>query len=261
MSVGLWLSMSEGVTSTSYNSYALFHELRNQRIEMRRYLIAALTVATIGLASTSPVLAQGYKTAVGWSGGVLYTTSLNSGATGGAELVDLRPDPIWTVGAHYDHWIGGGNIGVRAQAGFSKPTLPWVQGDREIRVYMANLDLLLRPVAPAPGKSVLPFLSGGVGFINWGFGDGPLTSFDPAAVSYDGQESFELVAVGGAGIDIVTPWHWGEGPLVIRLEGRDHIQFSSPFDPLSAEDGDFGMVHNAIVVLGFHTGIGVLGGG
>jgi hypothetical protein len=188
-------------------------------------------------------------------------TGLNGGATGSGEVLELKPDPTWVISAHYDHWLGNGNIGIRARAGFSRPILPWVQGDREIRVYTADLGLLLRPVAPGPGKSVLPFISGGVGLINWGLGDGPVTTFDAAAVTYGGEESFDLVAVAGVGIDIITPWQWGEGPLVIRLEGRDHMQLSSPFDPVNPEGGEFGRVHNASLVLGFHTGMGVLGGG
>ena len=226
---------------------------------MRRYLIAALFLTTLGLASASPALAQGYKTAVGWNGGVLLPTSLNNGAVGG-DVLDLKPDATWIVSGHYDHWLGAGNVGIRARAGLSKPTIPWVQGDREIRVYMADLGLLLRPIAPAPGKSVFPFIAGGVGLLHWGLGDGPATTFDPAAVTYGGEEAFDLAISAGVGIDIVTPWRWGEGPLVIRLEGRDHIQLSSPFDPASAEDDDFGMIHNAAVVLGFHTGMGILGG-
>jgi len=226
---------------------------------MRRYLIAALFLTTLGLASASPALAQGYKTAVGWNGGVLLPTSLNNGAVGG-DVLDLKPDATWIVSGHYDHWLGAGNVGIRARAGLSKPTIPWVQGDREIRVYMADLGLLLRPIAPAPGKSVFPFIAGGVGLLHWGLGDGPATTFDPAAVTYGGEEAFDLAISAGVGIDIVTPWRWGEGPLVIRLEGRDHIQLSSPFDPANAEDDDFGMIHNAAVVLGFHTGMGILGG-
>ena len=201
--------MSEGVTSLTSSSHTLFHELRNQGIEMRRYLIATLTLASIGLALTSPVVAQSYKTAVGWNGGMFINTSLNDGATGTGEAVDLKPDATWILSAHYDQWFGAGNFGIRAQAGLSKPVLPWVQGDREIRVYMADIGLLLRPVAPAPGKSVLPFIAGGVGLINWGLGDGPVTTFDAAGVTYGGEESFGLVALAGVGIDIVTPWQWG----------------------------------------------------
>ena len=61
--------------------------------------------------------------------------------------------------------------------------------------------------------------------------------------------------------DIVTPWQWGEGPVSVRIEGRDHIQFSSPFDPANPEASEFGMIHNAGVVIGFHTGIGAMDGG
>lgn len=228
---------------------------------MRRFLTAVLMLTPVVLVQTAPASAQGYKASVGWSGGALFPTSLNNGAVGSGDLLELKPDPTWIMSIHYDRWVGGGNVGVRARGGFSMPTLPWVQGDREIRVYMADLGVLLRPVAPAEGKSVLPFVGGGVGFINWGLGDGPPTDFDPAAVTYDGQEGFDLVATAGVGIDIITPWHWGEGPLVIRLEGRDHIQFKSPFDPIDPADSEFGMIHNAAVVLGFHTGMGILGGG
>jgi hypothetical protein len=225
---------------------------------MRRYLIALLTVTSLGLASASPALAQAYKASAGWNGGVVFPTSLNNGASGSGEILDLKPDPTWTVGLHYDHWLGGGNIGIRAEGGFFRPILPWVQGDRKIRVYTADLDLLLRPLAPEPDRSVLPFLAGGVGFIRWGLGDGPPTVFGDAAVAYDGKEAFDLVAVAGLGLDIITPWQWGEGPLVIRLEGRDLMQFSSPFDPMNAEDSSFAMIHNPMALLGLHTGLGVL---
>jgi hypothetical protein len=120
---------------------------------------------------------------------------------------------------------------------------------------------MLRPVAPGPDKSVLPFVSGGVGIINWGLGDGAPTAYEPAGVIYDGEQKWDLVAAAGLGFDIITPWSWGEGPLVVRLEAQDHIQFSSPFDPINPEDGDFGLIHNAAVVLGFYTGIGILGDG
>jgi hypothetical protein len=228
---------------------------------MRRYLIAALTLTSLGIASASPALAQGYNSSAGWNAGLFINTGLNDGAAAGEGLVELKPDATWIVSAHYDRWFGGGNVGIRARGGFSKPTLPWVQGDREIRVYMADIGLLLRPIVPEPGNSVLPFVGGGVGFINWGLGDGPLTTYDPAGATYGGEEGLNLVATASFGIDFVTPWRWGEGPLIVRLEGRDHIQFSSPFDPVNPEASEFGMIHNAGVVLGFHTGIGVLGGG
>lgn len=232
---------------------------RNQGIDMRRYLITTLFVATLGLAWAPPVLAQGYKTAVGWSGGVFLPTSLNNGAVGG-DLVDLKPDLTWIMSGHYDHWLSGGNLGIRARLGLSKPVLPWVQGERDIRMYMVDVGLLLRPVAPAPGKTILPFLAAGVGVVNWGLGDGPSTTFNPAAAIYAGEQTFHPAVSGGIGFDFITPWQWGEGPLVIRVEGRDHIQFASPFDPVNSDDGDFGLIHNAAVVLGFHTGVGTPGG-
>lgn len=228
---------------------------------MRRNFIAALALTFSALAFASPALGQEYQSAVGWSGGVFFNTALNDGAIGSADLVEMKPDPTWLLNVHYDYWLGGGNLGIRANGSFSKPILPWIQGDRAIRVYMADLGILLRPMAPGPGKAVLPFIGGGVGFMNWGLGDGPPTNFDPAGVSYDGEQAFEFVASAGAGIDFITPWEWGEGPIVIRLEGRDYIQFSSPFDPVFPDDDAFGMIHNIAVMLGFHTGMGSLTGG
>ena len=134
--------------------------LRNQGIDMRRYLITALTLATLGLGWAPPISAQGYKTGVGWSGGVFLPTSLNDGAVG-SDLVSLKPDPTWIASGHYDQWLGAGNVGVRARAGFSRPVLPWVQGDRTIQMYMLDLGLLIRPVAQGPGKTILPFLAAG----------------------------------------------------------------------------------------------------
>lgn len=233
---------------------------KHQGTDMRRNLTIALAALAVGLLMTPSAGAQAYSSSAGWSGGVLLNTGMNDGATG-ADLLDMKPDPTWLFSMHYDRWFGSGNAGIRARGGFSRPTLPWVQGDREIRVLMADVGLLLRPIAPGPTTSALPFISGGVGLIKWGLGNGPATTFDPAGVTYDGEEGLDLVATAGLGVDIVSPWQWGEGPLVIRLEARDHIQFSSPFDPSNPDDGEFGMIHNAAVVLGFHTGVGVLGGG
>jgi len=227
---------------------------------MRRNVIAVLVLTAVGFGSPPMARAQSFQQGAGWNGGVLLSTSLNDGASG-ADLVDLKPDATWILGVHYDYWLGSGNVGIRVRGNFSKPTLPWVQDDRQIRVYTGDLNLMLRPVRPGPDKSVLPFVSGGVGIINWGLGDGPATTYEPAGVIYDGDQKWDLVASAGLGFDIVTPWSWGEGPLVVRLEAQDHIQFSSPFDPINPEDGDFSLIHNAAVVLGIYTGIGVPGGG
>lgn len=226
---------------------------------MRRYLIAATTIVSSALLFVSPAIGQTYGSAAGWGGGVLINTGLNKGAASG-DLVELKPDLTWLVSAHYDRWFGTGNVGVRARAGLSKPVLPWVQGDRAIRLLMADVGLLLRPVAPSAGKTVLPFLAGGIGLVSWGLGSGPMTTFDGAGATYSGDESLDLAVSAGLGFDIITPWRWGEGPLVVRIEGRDMIQLKSPFDPMNPDDSDFDMIHNAAVVLGFHTGIGILGG-
>jgi hypothetical protein len=230
-------------------------------MEMRRYFITALFLLGLVATTADPGVAQSYKSSIGWNAGVLYSTSLNDGAAGGEGHVDLKPEMTWNVGAHYDHWIGGGQLGFRAQAAFARHELDWIQGPRGIYTYTGDIGVMLRPVAQTPDRTVLPFLTGGVGMILWSLGDGPPTSFSSAGASYAGDERFQLVAVGGVGFDFITPWHWDEGPIIVRLEGRDHFQFTSPFDPVNPEDPDFGLIHNIGVTLGFHTGVGWMGGG
>jgi hypothetical protein len=222
---------------------------------MRRHILAAVALAVLVWAT--PAASQDYKSSVGWSGGVLYTTSLNDGASGGESFVDLKPDLTWVVGAHYDYWIRNGRVGVQGHGGVGRQVLPWNQGDRSIYEYMGDLSLILRPVAPTSETMVLPFLSGGVGATYWELGDGPTTSFAPSGAKYSGDK-FKPAAVAGLGLDFVTPWIWGEGPVVVRLAVKDYIQLSSNFSPIEAEAGDFGIVHNGMVTLGFHTGMGLL---
>jgi hypothetical protein len=226
-------------------------------MEMRRNLIAGLTVLSLTLLPAFQAHGQAYKSSLGWSGGVVSTTSLNDGATESGAALSLEPDLTWTAGVHYDRWFGG-HIGFRGEGGISRYLLPWTQGDRVIYTYSGDLSLLLRLAAPSPGRNLLPFISGGVGFSRWGLGSGDPTTFSPAGVSYDGEESFDLLVPFSVGLDYITPWRWGEGPLVIRIEGRDHLQLTSPFDPLNPDQDDFGMIHNYGVVIGLHTGLGIL---
>lgn len=227
---------------------------------MRRNLIAGLALMSLTLLPPSRAQAQAYKSSVGWTAGVLSTTSMNDGAGGAGDVVSIEPNLAWTAGAHYDYWFGG-NVGIRGQGAFSRQEVPWTQGDRVIYAYSADASLLLRPLAPEPGRPVLPYLFGGVGGSLWKLGRGDPTTFGAAAATYGGKETVKLLLPVGIGIDFITPWNWGEGPLVIRIEGRDHIQLKSPFDPVDPDQGDFGMIHNFGVVLGFHTGVGLLGGG
>ena len=141
---------------TSYK-WADFNMMKNQGIDMRRFLTAALLVTTLGLGWAPSLLAQGYKSAVGWSGGVFLPTSLNDGAMG-ADFVDLKPDLTWMIGGHFDRWLGSGNLGIRARVAFTKPSIPWAQGYREIRTYLMDMGLLLRPLAATPERSILPFI-------------------------------------------------------------------------------------------------------
>ncbi|MGD8362379.1 MAG: hypothetical protein PVJ04_13215 [Gemmatimonadota bacterium] len=226
---------------------------------MRRDRFWGLTLGLALALFASPAAGQGYKYSVGWSGGAFLTTSLNNGAAA-QEGGDLKPDMSWAGAMFFDHWLGSGRVGGRLHGALGQQTIPWIQGDRDIQVYEIDVTLMLRFAPATLDRTVSPFLSLGGGVIHWGMGDGPVTSYLPAAASYDGTQNFDLIAVGGLGFDIITPWSWGDGPLIVRLEGRDHVQFNSPFDPLDADASKFGIIHNIYASLGVHTGIGVLGG-
>jgi hypothetical protein len=225
---------------------------------MRRDFTAAYALVVLLALFVAPAGAQDYQSSVGWNAGALMSTGLNDGAASAGAEVDLKPDLTWALGAHWDRWVANGQLGFRIQGGVARPVLPWTQGDRRIQLLVADVGILLRPVVPSPGGTVLPFIGAGVGLINWGLGDGPVTAFGPAGATYPGEERPKLMLVAGLGIDLVTPFHWGEGPLVLRLEGRNHLQLASPFDPTDPAQGDFGMIHNAVVSVGLHTGIGSL---
>ena len=227
---------------------------------MRRNLIAGLTLLSLTLLPPSEAKAQGYKSSVGWMAGVVSTTSMNDGAVGAGDVLSIEPALTWSAWMHYDYWLSG-HVGLRGQGGFTRQKLAWTQGDRVIYAYSADLSLMLRPIGPAPGRTLLPYISGGVGASRWTLGKGDPTTFGAAGATYGGKESFNLILPVSVGLDFITPWAWGEGPMVIRIEGRDHIQLKSPFDPVDPDQGDFGMIHNFGVVMGFHTGLGFLGDG
>ncbi len=231
-------------------------------MEMRPNLAGGLAVAVLLATSVVSAAGQDYKSSVGWNAGVLYTTAMNDGATAsGGEAVEIKPEMTWTIGLHYDYWLWSGFLGVRIHGAWAQQDVTWIQGTREVYVYTADLDLMLRPLRPTSTRSVSPYLALGVGGIRWKLGDGPATSYPPAGAVYPGEEKFELIGVGGVGIDFVTPWSWGENPLVIRLDGRDQVQIASPFEPTDPADDEFGLIHNFQVTLGLHTGIGWLRGG
>ena len=237
----------------------MHHQLRavEKGTEMRRMFSRALILGAVAALPATPTLAQDYSWSAGWNAGVLYGTSLNSGS--GEFDVDLAPEATWSVGLHVDRWAANGRVGLRLHGALSEHSVSWTQGDRGISVYGLDVSLLLRPVAPTPDNSVSVYLSAGAGVTRWGFGNGPTTTFPSAGAAYSGREATDLVGMAGLGLDIQTGLKWGEGPLVLRIEGRDEVQ-RSPLDPVDPSGDSFAIVHNVRVSIGLHTGGGVLRG-
>lgn len=224
---------------------------------VRRGLFTLLAGAGVACAAAAPAEAQDYAGSVGWSVGAVTTTALNDGTD--AEL-QLEPGLAPTLGLYADRWWGRGLVGTRVQLSGATQEIDWQQGPRDIAVYTADLSLLLRLGAPSPGRSVLPYVGAGIGGVWWLLGNGPTTTFPDAGAAYSGEESFKLAVVGSAGIDFVTPLRWDTDSVIVRLEARDAVQFRSPLEPLGTDVEDFGTIHNIRISIGFHTGIGRLGG-
>lgn len=223
---------------------------------MRFNLAIGLAVAVATAASATSVSGQEYRGSAGWYGGVLWVTSLNSGV--GSPSVDVEPGPSPTFGVHYDHWLGRGIVGLRVNGAWGQQNIDWSDGKRKVYVYSGDVDLLFRLIPPNPARPVSIFVAGGAGVMRYGLGYGPRSTFEDANARYFGSEGWKGTALAGLGFDFITPWTWGDGPIVVRIEGADVIQLRSPLKPASGH-ADFDVAHGARVTLGMHTGIGFLG--
>lgn len=208
---------------------------------------------TVAFASAVPATAQDYRFGAAWNAGGAWFSPLNGGA---GAIEDVTLDPGWIAGVQFEQWFGSGRIGWRVNGALSERPLTAPGEKRNIGIWLADADVLLRFLPAEPDRTVNLFLSAGAGLLNYGLGDGGAVIWESAGSSFDGDEKVRFAAAGGLGIDILTSLRWDDEPIGIRLEVVDHVVLKSPFAPLSGSD--FDPIHNVRFVIGAFTGFGLL---
>ncbi len=221
--------------------------------------------ALLLLALATAARAQDYGASIGWYVGAIHSTALNSGAAavtvnGAAQAPEaIQPDLGWLAGAFYERWLGAGYVGYRFNGALSQSAVPWNGINRNVRMWLGDVDLVLRPVNPEGGHKVFPFLAAGAGGVIYDMGRGLPVSFDAANAMYSGRQNPRFAAAVSGGIDIVTPWSADFSPILVRLQVGDHMVLRSPFSPLIG-GGSFDPVHQLHAELSLHAGVGSLHG-
>lgn len=221
-------------------------------------LLASLGMAvTLMLSLSVSAQAQVAKYGAGFTLGASHITELNSGAVGfgGFEPVEIKPGTGFLFGLHVDSWYGEARrIGVRYQAAYQQPKVPWTNGERSIDAVTADISVLFRPVVPEGDESVIPYLAAGIGGIWYDLGRGPQTNYSAADAYYDGSSRVMPAGLVGVGVDILLPpsLEWYGIPIRVRLEAGDHITFHSPLKQLS-QTSRYGAVHHFRFTIGAYS--------
>lgn len=227
---------------------------------MRSFARHAAAVSLAALVLPAAAAGQDHRYAAGYNAGGIYFTQLNPspGQVDGGSARDLTMDPGWVIGLQFEKWFGGGRLGARVNGAITERGLE-VPGrsPRDVGFWLADASVLLRILAPEAGRRVAPFLSAGVGAVQYRLGDGDVLNYVAAASVYDGNDAARFAVNGGLGFDIMTSLSWDGEPIGIRIEGTDHVALESPFRELATGDR-YGLVHNVRVTLGVFTGFGVL---
>jgi hypothetical protein len=72
-------------------------------------------------------------------------------------------------------------------------------------------------------------------------------------VEYDSDESRQLVALGGGGIEVLTGLRVFDGEIGVRAEAIDNIMFDRPLRPVGAGSSD--MMHNLRFTVTLFSGV------
>lgn len=211
---------------------------------------------------TGPVSAQTPEYGAGFTLGATHVESLNPGATvSNGDPVELEPGLGFAFGMHLDRWYGAETmVGVRFQGSYQQTELPWSSGDRDINVVAGDVSVLVRPIAPEPDESLIPYLTVGLGGVWYDMGRGPQTNFAPADAYYDGSSRIMPALLGGLGLDILLPpsLGWDGHPVRVRLEAADQMTLNSPLKQLS-ESSRYGEIHHLRFTIGAYSAVSLFG--
>ena len=224
---------------------------------MRWIAVPAFRAACM-VASATTAEAQDYRFAAAYNAGAAYFTPFNGGASGpdGSLASEISLDAGWIVGLQFEQWLGSGRTGWRINGALTERPVALPGGSRDVGLWFADFDLLLRLFPATPDRRVNAALSLGAGMVRYKLGDGDPLFFESANASYAGDDDVRFVGAGGLSVDVLTSWLWDGDPVGIRIEIMDHVALDSPFKPISGSD--FDPIHNVRLVIGAFAGWGIL---
>jgi hypothetical protein len=211
-------------------------------------LLGALA-ALAALLAPAVASAQDYDTSVAWGGGYYRFAPLVDGDTAAA---DLGFGGTWVAVLQAETWQLNRWVGARLGGFYSMGSIDYPIGGRDHAIYGLEAAALVRVVPPAEDRSMTAYLIAGGG-LTW-FSMGETSAQVPGTtVVYDADESRQLVALGGLGIEVLTGLRAFGGDIGVRLEGIDNVHFDRPLRPIGEDGSD--MTHNLRFTVALFSGV------
>lgn len=244
---------------------------------MKTVLKGLTTAALMAAVMAVPAGAQQKSWGFGVNGAYFKSGTLAKGPTD----TRLQLDNKRSIGFNLEIWPGSGRVGIRADA--TKTNSPWILENhknpssaalardqatlqaavRNVDVWLADADLMIRLFRPTVDRRFAPFVSVGGGFVRWDHqqiksGANPATLDlqvrEPDAQIY-GKKQSEPAIKASIGTDFFLTDN-----VALRLEAKDYYNWSSPYIQLSDLSGDkphHGGTHNLL----YSAGLAFLFGG
>lgn len=215
---------------------------REQSKHMRARMLAAFT-ATVVMAATAMLTpttlpAQEYTTSVGWGGG--YMQFAPFAEAGEHTPVDIGIDPTWVAVLQGESWHLDRWVGLRFGGMYSSGTLTYPNTTKTVSTWGLEAAGLLRAFRPQGSGTFSGslYLIGGGGLLWYGLGEGETVRIADTNLTYDDSDRRQLMAMGGAGLEILPGWQGFDGPMGIRIEAVAQHMFKQPLRPVGGGELD-----------------------